>query len=119
MLTLIVGFISLSANALSYNLWYDGFWHGWDDFYDSVSGTYDDLIFYNQADGISHYTLRITINDFVVPDKKIMKECKKITNGLIIKAQLNIMYVMIIRQLMIFGQKDLIIILVFFIMVLT
>ena len=51
LLTLLVGLVSLSTNALSYNLWYDGVWHGWDDFHYSVSGTYDDLIFYYQADG--------------------------------------------------------------------
>ena len=77
LLTLLVGLVSLSTNALSYNLWYDGVWHGWDDFHYSVSGTYDDLIFYYQADGISHYMLRITINGFWVPDKKTMKECIK------------------------------------------
>lgn len=65
LLTLLVGLVSLSTNALSYNLWYDGVWHGWDDFHYSVSGTYDDLIFYYQADGISHYMLRITINGFL------------------------------------------------------
>lgn len=36
LLTLLVGLVSLSTNALSYNLWYDGVWHGWDDFHYSV-----------------------------------------------------------------------------------
>jgi len=73
-LSLFIALLSISANAVRYNLYYDGMWHGWDDVIGySVSGYYANFYLYNRADGFSNYVLRVTINDYKEPDKKIKK----------------------------------------------
>lgn len=65
---------SLTAEAATWNFYYDGFWHEWVPITTAINGSWNDLIFYYPAEGIENYQLRVVIdNPQVMPDIKQRK----------------------------------------------
>lgn len=78
-LSLFVVLLSISANAIGYNFYYDGNWHGWFNQPTAGTGTWNDFKFFDAAEGygISNYWLRVIVNNPILPDKKERKKMMK------------------------------------------